>query len=181
MRDLFYRAFEQFIAQESANIANSTSERNFCGRLAIYLEDQRRAAQLGGYYVDPEYNRQQNGRIKAILDGNMQEVEITCDLILHSRGENIRRDNLIAIEMKKSDRPESEKDKDRVRLRALTKATYDDVWSYNGVTLPEYVCGYELGVFVEIDVRSGLISVQEFEHGNMTRERQFELPRPARV
>jgi hypothetical protein len=63
----------------------------------------------------------QDRRFKTILDEHMEEVAVTCDLILHSRGEIASRDNLIAIEMKKSDRPREEKEKDRVRLRALTK------------------------------------------------------------
>lgn len=59
---------------------------------------------LIGYFADAEYNRKQNGQIKTIIDENMEEVKVQCDLILHSRGKNVERDNLIAIEMKKSNR-----------------------------------------------------------------------------
>jgi hypothetical protein len=165
MRDLFYRSFGRFIASERGNILNGVSERNLCARLGMYLEDERREHWLDGYFVDPEYNRQRNGRIKTILDGQAQEITITCDLILHSRGEIANRDNLIAVEMKKSDRPQEEKQSDRSRLRILTRDSYDDVWTADGVTLPKYVCRYELGVFIELDLRHRRVTVEEFERG----------------
>jgi hypothetical protein len=155
MRGLFYRSFERFLTVERNNILNGVSERNLCHRLGFCLEEVRTASGLDGYYVDAEYNRKQNGQIKTIIDDQARVISITCDLILHSRGENIRNDNLIAIEMKKSERPNREKEEDRVRLRALTKGSYDDVWSNDGVTLAEHVCGYQLGLFIELNVRSG--------------------------
>ena len=82
----------------------------------------------------------------------MEVVTINCDLILHSRGEKMGNDNLIAIEMKKSTRPEEEKLSDKLRLRALTKSSYDDIWSYDGKAHPEHVCGYQLGIYIEIDI-----------------------------
>src|ERR1700722_3623018 len=105
MRDLFYCSFERFLVRERDNILNGVSERNLCQRLGFYLEAERTASGLDGYYVDAEYNRQRNGRIKTIIDDQAREISITYDLILHSRGEIVQRDNLIAIEMKKSDRP----------------------------------------------------------------------------
>ena len=83
----------------------------------------------------------QEGRVKVMLAESLREVRIICDLILHSRGERPADDNLIAIEMKRSTRPEHEKDEDRLRLRTLTRSSYDGIWSADGVTLPEYVCG----------------------------------------
>ena len=54
--------------------------------------------------------------------------------------------------MKKSYRDHSSKDQDRMRLRALTKGTYDnDIWAYDGNFFPECVCRYILGIFYEID------------------------------
>jgi hypothetical protein len=184
MRGLFYRSFEKFIALERENILNGVSERNLCARLGQYLEDERRASGLDGYFVDPEYNRQQNGRIKTILDDNLREIGITCDLILHSRGHIVERDNLIAIEMKKSDRPAAEKGSDRLRLKILTRDSYDGVWSADGVTLPEFVCGYELGVFIELNLRDALVTTEEFRRGQVGEVREFSLaaaaPEPGR-
>ena len=82
----------------------------------------------------------------------MVVVPIQCDLIVHSRGKNIENDNLIAIEMKKSTRPKSEFIDDRKRLRALTKESYDDIWSNDGIALPELVCGYDIGIYLILDI-----------------------------
>ena len=53
--------------------------------------------------------------------------------------------------MKKIERPQYEKDSDINRFRAMTKKSYDDIWSFDGETHPEHVCGYEYGYFLEID------------------------------
>jgi hypothetical protein len=176
MREIFYPSFERFVQRERINILKGVSERNLCGRLALSLEEEVRRAGLQGYYADPEYNRMQDGRIKVILDENGREVSITCDLILHSRGQIFARDNLIAIEMKKSDRQNQEKEKDRVRLRALTKASYDEnLWTADGRSLPDFVCGYELGIFMELDFQKRHVVIEEFERGVAVGSRAFSL------
>jgi hypothetical protein len=179
MRELFYRSFDVFLVRERNNILNDVSERNLCQRLGFYLEDERKAAGLDGYFVDAEYNRQQNGHIKTIIDDEAREISITCDLILHSRGEMIQHDNLIAIEMKKSDRPARDKQNDRIRLRALTKPSYDGVWVNDGTGLPKYVCGYDLGLYIELDVGNGGVTVEEFERGEPVGRRVYRLAEAA--
>src|SRR5699024_5877495 len=69
-------------------------------------------------------------------------------------------DNLIALEMKKSYRPMKEKENDKARLVALTKDSYDGVWSFDGKTLPEHVCGYDLGIYYEIDSKNCLVYIE---------------------
>ncbi|MGS2764806.1 hypothetical protein [Sinomicrobium sp. M5D2P9] len=140
---LFLSAQEKSIKTIEGNTMSVDSLERF-----ILLEKY----ELSEYYSDPEYNRKQNGEIKTILDHEMKEVKINCDVIIHSRGNNIGNDNLLALEMKKSNRPEYEKASDKIRLRALTKESYDDVWSNDGKTFPEYVCGYELGIYMELDI-----------------------------
>lgn len=149
--EIFIASNTTFLHKEIDNIQNGVAERNLCGRLAIYLSENLSNSNFSSYYVDPEYNRNYDGRIKTILDDEFNEIVINCDIIIHSRGENIKQDNLIAFEMKKAIRPEGEKDSDRKRLRALTKESYDDIWSADGKTLPEHVCGYVWGVYIEID------------------------------
>ena len=65
-----------------------------------------------GYYTDVEYNRNR-GNIKTVkktIKGPTEHIiNVTCDLIMHSRGKHPEQDNLIAIEMKKSNRPTAEK------------------------------------------------------------------------
>jgi hypothetical protein len=147
---LFHEAFAAFLKEERENIMNGTAEQNLCGRLALYMEHRREAQGLNGYFLDTEYNRKQQGKIKTIIDGDLQIVNIRCDLILHSRGRILPLDNLIAIEMKRAHHSDEEKRKDRMRLKAMTKATYDDIWSADGKTHPEHVCGYLVGFYLEL-------------------------------
>ncbi len=156
---LIEEAIDVFLEAESAHIRTHIGERNLCGGLANVLKSKLKAHGFGRYYVDLEYNRMQNGEIKTILDSEYKEVTINCDLI--------------AIEMKKSSRPQAEKDKDRMRLRALTKSSYDDVWSNDGTTHPEHVCGYNLGVYVEIDAGAGKCLLEYYRRGRQVAE-QFK-------
>ena len=170
LSEIFKESLNTFFQRETRNILSGVSERNLCARLAIPLENIAHQKGFSEYYADTEYNRKQNGKVKTMLDEDMQVINITCDLILHSRGEVMGRDNLIAIEMKKSERPEEEKDSDRARLRTLTKSSFDDVWSFDGQTHPEHVCGYEVGYFVEVDKDNNYYKVQQFQEGKLTSE-----------
>jgi hypothetical protein len=165
IRDIFASSLQRFLDLEAQEILEGVNERNNCARWALYLEKAAHKRGFIDYIADPEYNRQQNGEIKTILDGQHKVVTINCDLILHSRGKNISEDNLIAIEVKKFDRPESEKQDDRERLRALTRASYDGIWMNDGSAPPKHVCGYRLGAFVELDRRQRLCTVEYYKDG----------------
>ena|SRR3990167_5742499 len=167
VEQLLDRSLEVFFRTEAENIVLGTNERNLCGRLSIHLNNLLPGFGLDRYYADTEYNRKQNGRVKTILDHQHVIVTINCDLILHSRGELVTEDNLIAFELKKSTRPNQEKEDDRNRLRAMTKASYDDIWSADGIAHPEHVCGYFIGAFVELDIRSRTYLVEKYAHGNI--------------
>jgi hypothetical protein len=171
LANIFRDSSDIFLVAEVKNILNGVAERNLCGRLAIYLTDKLRENGITGYYADPEYNRKQNGQVKTILDNEMNVVSIQCDLIVHSRGKNINQDNLIAIEMKKSNRPDSEKESDRKRLRALTKDSYDDIWSADGIALPEHVCGYIIGIYMELNRLARTCLFETYRKGNKVGER----------
>ncbi|WP_097028599.1 hypothetical protein [Clostridium peptidivorans] len=69
--------------------------------------------------------------------------------------------------MKKSRRPKKEKDKDRERLMALTKDSFDEIWSFDGKTLPEHVCRYKLGVFYEVNYKKKQIALEYYVSGNL--------------
>lgn len=157
-----------FFEREAAQIIKDINERNLCGRMAYYLQERAKAWGLDGYYADPEYNRKQEGRVKTIINGQSKVVPITCDLILHTRGESIQNDNLIAVELKKSDRSEDEKQKDRERLMALTKSSYDGVWYNDGTAHPEHVCGYRLGVYLELDRFARTAILERYQGGERT-------------
>lgn len=151
IRSVFEKSMDLFFQYEVQEVLDGVNERNNCGRMSIYMQRMADKSGLTGYFADTEYNRKQNGKVKTILDDKTRIISINCDLLLHSRGQIVADDNLIAVEVKKHNTPIAEKEKDRIRLRALTKESYDGIWSNDGVTNPEHVCGYKLGIFVELD------------------------------
>lgn len=165
VREVFERSIDLFFRHEIQEILEGVNERNSCQRMSIYLQQVAQQQGLTSYFADTEYNRKQNGEVKTIIDGRQKIVPINCDLLLHSRGQVVAEDNLIAIEVKKRDAPKDEKEKDRDRLRALTKASYDDIWSNDGVAFPEHVCGYVLGVFVELDRVKRICRLEYYREG----------------
>jgi len=174
IREIFNSSLQAFLVQERQEILKGVNERNNCARWGFYLESIAREHGLTSYKADPEYNRKQDGQIKTIIDGQNRVVTINCDLILHSRGNNTLEDNLIAIEVKKHDQPSVEKNSDRERLRALTKSSFDGIWMNDGTAPPTHVCGYRLGVFVELNRKRRICSVEYFKDGEF--ESKFNHP-----
>ncbi len=166
--NMWEETLAEFFEKEASQIVADVAERNLCGRMAHYLQGRATASGLRGYYADPEYNRKQGGQIKTIVNGASMVVSITCDLILHTRGESITNDNLIAVEMKKSNHPEHEKQSDRDRLMALTKSSYNDLWYNDGTAHPEHVCGYRLGIYLELDRLARTAIVERYQAGGRT-------------
>ena len=162
--DIFERANKRFLGENVSSIKSNVAERSLCSTLAqcLYLEISN--SNFSRYHVDVEYNRNK-GKVKTIYDDNLEVVSIVCDLIVHSRGKIIENDNLIALEMKKAYRPMKEKEKDRARLVALTKESYDGVWSFDGRVLPEHVCGYKLGIYYEIDNKKNSLLIEYYVRG----------------
>jgi len=170
LEQLFNESINIFFTNEIDNIIDNVAERNLCGRLAIYMTSLLKKYRLDDYFADPEYNRKQGGRVKTVLDGDENIISIQCDLILHSRGRFIKNNNLIAIEMKKSYRPETEKISDRKRLRAMTKDSYDGIWSWNGEAHPEHVCGYLVGIYMIINNTERSYSLEYYQHGELIKQ-----------
>ena len=159
---IFEKANKRFLKENIAFILSNVAERSLCSTLAQCLYLEIRHSKYSRYYVDVEYNRN-NGRIKTIYNDDLKVVTIICDLIVHSRGEIVEKDNLIALEMKKSYRPMKEKENDKARPVALTKDSYD------GKTLPEHVCGYDLGIYYEIDSKNCLVYIEYYVKGKKVR------------
>lgn len=179
MVDLFECANAAFLKHDKALFANQVSERTLCGALMLHIHDIiARDRKFVGYHADVEYNRNK-GAIKTIrktIKGpDFEIIPINCDLIVHSRGEIVEQDNLIAIEMKKTTAPRADKEKDRERLIALTKDSFDDVWSFGGKALPEHVCRYVLGVYYEIDYKRKSILIEYYRKGRMVKSRIVDL------
>lgn len=168
---LFKTANEEFLAEERLLFDNNVSERTLCGALMLKIHDFiKNNNSYEGYFVDVEYNRNK-GNLKTIYitySGPKNKIiQINCDLILHSRGRNTKQDNLLAIEMKKSNRSKSDKISDKERLKALTKDSFDDIWSNDGQTLPEHVCGYVLGIYYEINYKKREILLEYYIKGKI--------------
>lgn len=154
-----------FLETDYYLIITDVSERCLCGRLAIYFEKILRLYNFGPYFADVEYNREQEGRIKSLIDDEYKVIKITTDLIIHSRGILPGKDNIIAIEMAKQNKCNKDMESDKKRLRALTKHT--NVWPYGSDIHPEYVCGYLRGLYLIIDHESEIMKIETYSGGEI--------------
>lgn len=170
------QSISDFFKMEAEAILDQVSERNNCQRFSIYLERRAHDAGLTGYRADAEYNRQSGGNRKRILIGNAEEAFIHSDLILHSRGSIPDQDNLIAIEMKKADRPDHEKQSDRRRLCAMTGPA--DKALDEQQTVRPYVCGYLIGMYIELDAHQGIANIERYENGKQAQVYSIQLAAP---
>ncbi|OCT16858.1 hypothetical protein A8709_00650 [Paenibacillus pectinilyticus] len=177
--EIFEKANNNFIQSDLELLNSKVSERTLCGALMIHLYGVVKISEFSEYKVDVEYNRNKNGKVKThvktINGPDDIIVKINCDLIVHSRGNIIDQDNLIALEMKKSNRKKQEKDDDRSRLVALTKDSYDDIWSFDGKTLPEHVCRYGLGVYYEVNYPKRVILIEYYKTGYKFKEYEIKF------
>lgn len=164
LRSVFEEAFLSFLHEDQKLILTDAHEQSLCARLAMSLERAASKHGLVGYRADAEYNRNY-GEVKTIIDDQHREINITCDIILHSRGENRDADNLIAIEMKKAKAKDVRKNSDRDRLRALTKPCHE-VYSLASADR-NYVCGYELGYFIDMNRHEGCALIEVYAAGDL--------------
>lgn len=162
--NIFEIANKRFLSENAKFILSDVAERSLCSTLGQYIYLEIKNSKYSKYHVDVEYNRNK-GHVKTIYNDDLKVVSIVCDLIVHSRGEIIEKDNLIALEMKKSYRQKREKEDDKARLVAMTRESYDGVWSFDGKTLPEHVCGYDLGIYYEVDIKHKLIYIEYYAKG----------------
>ena len=179
LKAMFLSANKKFLIEDIDLLDSMVSERALCGALMIHLNRLMvKDKSLEGYYTDVEYNRNR-GNIKTIqktIRGPEEQIiNVTCDLIMHSRGHHIEQDNLIAIEMKKSNASEEEKQKDKDRLKALTKDSFDDVWSFDGTTLPEHVCRYLIGIYYEINFSKRKIFLEYYRQGELFEKQTLNI------
>jgi hypothetical protein len=170
MTAIFEAANSSFLRGETDHILTGVSERSLCGSLMLHISKALEATTYNNYFVDIEYNRNKDGKLKTIINGNETHIKICCDLIVHSRGKFISQDNLIAVEMKRNTHPKSEKDKDKFRLKCLTRDSFDDLWSFDGTALPNHVCRYVLGVFYELNITERKVKIHYYAKGKQFKE-----------
>ena len=134
--DIFEKAKNEFLEKEKTIIKNDTNERTLTQRLAFYLELQlRKNIKYENYSVDCEYNRKEEDIKRLKFGKNTDKKEIYPDIIVHQRK---IKNNLIAIEMKKTTSKNTDKIKDIEKLEALT----DRKNNYH----------YTLGIYFELDI-----------------------------
>ncbi len=176
LMEIFEKASRTFLKEEKELILSGVNERCWYHPFADYLKEEMAYRNIDEYYVDTEYNRN-NGKLKTMFDAEQQikVIKITCDVIVHSRGKNKEQDNLICIEMKKSTADENKKEADKRRMQILTKDSFDDIWSYDGKTLPEHVCRYKLGVYYEINLKVQMVYVEYYKKGSKMLKYEVEF------
>ncbi|WP_295235742.1 hypothetical protein [Veillonella sp.] len=175
LKQLFKCANKRFLERNKSLFSDDVSERCLCGALMIELYKELLASNFKGYYVDLEYNRSQEGKVKTIINDEFKVIKINCDLVIHARGEVGEQENLLALEMKKSYRDSGDKDQDRERLICLTKIPYRDVWSDDGQVHPEHVCGYIIGVYYEVDKDNDSISIEYYHCGALINKEKLQI------
>lgn len=178
LETIFEEANKAFLSKNVMLFETEVSERTLCGALMIELHEVLKGTKYFEYFVDVEYNRNLGGKLKKITRGRGMPITINCDLIVHSRGQNSR-DNLIALEMKKSTHEEDNKQNNRERLKCLTTSPGADaeIYSADGKTFPKYVCGYGLGVYYEIDFATRRVSIEYYEEGECYKTYQVSCSR----
>lgn len=137
--DLVKIAITCFNMNERYSLENDLSERCICAKFAAYLQEIIRTSEYKDYIVDVEYNRGTKEKDHGPRLLTNSHSPITVDLIVHKRGhdtnsyplpvsENIKKhNNLICIEMKKSNNCHGKNsiDKDKTRLFELTCCNKD--------------------------------------------------------
>jgi hypothetical protein len=172
LEELFREALDEFLAREFTLVRKDAHEQSLCGRLAIYLDHAKDRHGLKPYFVDVEYNRRGEGRKQILHPVTHKHIDVRCDVLLHSRGD-MEDDNLIAVEMKKDNAEPEDKQSDRQRLQALTLPMSDG-------GNPDYVCGYQLGYYLELHMGNATMLVEEYREGKMTQSGTLPFARPER-
>ena len=165
--EIFRKANRNFLRKNGILFERRVSERTLCGALMIELNNIiQETDEYRGYYVDVEYNRNIGSKFRSLKKtcaGEKEEaITINCDLLVHSRGQNLKLDNLIALEMKKSNLSKKDKDNDKKRLMSLTMNGDYRLDDDGKKKFPENVCGYQLGIYYEINFNKQKILIQYY-------------------
>lgn len=99
---IFYNANKIFIKDNIRNIELGVSEVTLQGNFSQAFKEILKEMKISNYYSEINYNKNKHFT-KCIINEKMEYFDIFCDLIIHSCGENLQQDNLLAIEMKKKE------------------------------------------------------------------------------
>lgn len=97
MKNLFDRAVNEFVRVDITLFRSGLHEQTLVSRLAYHLQNIL-PPEIENYFVDVEYNRAHGGVQKFQTQGGNR---VFVDLVLHGRGQNGNRENIICSEVKK--------------------------------------------------------------------------------
>lgn len=154
LKGMFWEANRAFIENHASLLKRELSEHCLCGALMCELNKQLEKNACNNYYADIEFNRNKK-EIKQLPNDDGFVNNILPDIIVHSRGKETL-DNLLVLEMKKSSANQQDMEKDRNRLRKMTKQNCNEgCYSYK----------YKLGVYYEINHNESQIVVEFYQTG----------------
>lgn len=172
LKDVFEEASKRFLVKDKILLEYNVSERCLCGALKSRMEDVLNEKEVEGYYVDIEYNRNYKDvkKIPTIKKKKKETDNIVSDLILHGRNKDLKQDNLLTLEMKKTDQDDKAKELDRERLRFLT----DENNSIDKTIKCEYPYRYIMGIFYEIDCANRKAYIEYYQNKRMVEKTKQE-------
>lgn len=141
LKNIVNLAINKFNDTETYLLENNLSERCICSKFAEYLSIEIKSSEFAAYEVDVEYNRGNHGVENS--PKTLCDQKIVVDLIVHKRGYNniTGFDNLICIEMKKSN--------DSRRLQGIR----DDEDRLRKLTDYQYSFNYQIGFMIIVDIK----------------------------
>lgn len=158
--EIFLQALCYVHESHSSLFEDKVNERDVCSHLLSFIERSKENTWFANYFVDVEYNRMLGGGPKIIFDEkNGRDITIIPDLVIHGRGRIDGHENLLCVEIKKSNAPSSEKEDDLLRLSFLTKRE---------IHLPRntnYVYGYLVGIYYEYNDSNQRSKLEIFKNG----------------
>ena len=159
IRDIIDGAIDDLLNLDYDLFNLRVSEQCLCARLCHYVQIRaNNDPELSHHIADVEFNRNVGGIRKRMQGGQA----ITVDLVLHGRGRAAvqGRENVLALEMKKSSGRHDVYLADRTRLINLTQQ--------NPIQAPggeAFVFGFELGVFMVVNFAQNEVAIEYFIGG----------------
>ena len=90
MMTIFNKANSSFLEIEANDgIHLGVSERSLCGSLMLHVRKALDESAYGNYFVDIEYNRNEGGKLKTIVNGCSGWVTVKNLRVRHTRQEDL--------------------------------------------------------------------------------------------
>ena len=167
---LLKNALVEFYHKEQRNLELDVHEICHSHRLATYLEQQirqfdskQKRKRFKNYFVDIEFNRTEDGDSKRVFY-NEEFHKTRCDILVHSKGLNDERENLLIIELKKNNKTER-KELDIQEIKRMVSPAESGAQDKN-------ICNTLLGVYLNIN-RLSYNGIKYWFENNQIVEEEF--------